>query len=259
MLTLLFASVYQWIGRLIQQAQQVLKHWLTPHRSSQVLGMTQDLIRSRADLIAENALLRQQLIAVARQVKRPQFTPWDRVLMVWLSSRGRTWKQALLLIQPDTLLRWNGELHKWVWRRKSQHTGGKAPLASEVIRLIPQMATENPLWGAERIRGALLKLGFSISKSTIQKYLPSDRTAGSTQTWLTFIHNHAERIWTCDFIQVTDILFRSMFVFVIIELGSRRVVHLGVTHHPSEAWIAQQVREATPFGQSPRFVLRDNV
>jgi putative transposase len=110
------------------------------------------------------------------------------------------------------------------------------------------MATENRRWGAERIRGELLKPGYYVSKSTIQKYLPKNRTARATQTWTTFLHNHAAQIWACDFIQVTDLFFRSLFAFVMIELGSRRVVHVEVTRQPTDAWVAQQIREATPFG-----------
>lgn len=137
-------------------------------------------------------------------------------------------------------------------------TGGKPPIAADVVALIKQMAFQNPLWGAERIRGELRKLGLRLSKSTIQKYLPKHRSAHPSQTWTTFLHNHADQIWACDFIQVTDLLFRSLFVFVMVELGSRRVVHLGVTKQPTDTWVAQQIREATPFGAGPRYLLRDN-
>lgn len=163
-----------------------------------------------------------------------------------------------MLVQPDTVLRWHRELFKHFWSGKSRHTGGKQALAADVVALIKHMASENWLCGAERIRGELLKLDSHVSKSTIQKYLPKDRTPRSSQTWRTFVHNHSDQIWACDFIQVFDLLFRSLFVFVIIEIGSRRVVPVGVTRHPTDAWVAQQIREATPFGQTPRFLLRDN-
>jgi hypothetical protein len=166
---------------------------------------------------------------------------------------------ATCLIRPDTLLRWHRELFKWVWRRKSQHTGGKQRLSAEIIALIQQMATENRLWGVKRIRGELLKLGLHVSKSSIQKYWrQAHPPRRSGQTWLTFLHTQAEAIWACDFIQVTDLFFRSLFAFVIVELGSRRVVHVGVTRHPTDAWVAQQLREAPPFGQSPKHLIRDN-
>jgi putative transposase len=258
MLAGFIAKVKQGIRWVVQQTQKVIQDWLKAKASSLALGAATDMRRSKADLILENALLRQQLIVVSRQVKRPQFSRWDRLVLVWLASRWQGWKQALLLIQPDTLLRWHRELFKWVWKHKSQHTGGKRPVNADIVALIQQMARQNPLWGAERIRGELLKLGIHLSKSTIQKYLPNARSPRPSQTWTTFLHNLADQIWACDFIHVTDLLFRPLFAFVMIELGSRRVVHVGVTAHPTDAWVAQQVREATPFSQGPRYLLRDN-
>jgi putative transposase len=121
------------------------------------------------------------------------------------------------------------------------------------------MAQENLSWGAERIRGELLKLGLQVSKSTIQKYIYEVRKWGSPkQTWATFLRNHASEIWACDFVQTCDIFLRTLFVFVIIELGSRRLVHFGVTKNPTDAWVAQQLREATPFAQGSRYLLLDN-
>jgi putative transposase len=120
------------------------------------------------------------------------------------------------------------------------------------------MALNNRLWGAERIRGELLKLGIHVSKRTIQKYMRQGRVRPSSQTWSTFLHNHAHEIWACDFLPVTDLFFRSLFAFFIIELKSRKVLHIGVTRHPTDAWVAQQLREATPFGMTPRFLIRDN-
>src|SRR5215469_6674710 len=111
------------------------------------------------------------------------------------------------------------------------------------------MATNNRLWGAERIRGELLKLGIHICKRTIQKYIRGVRTHQPRgQNWSTFLHNHASQFWACDFLQVTDLFFRPLFAFFVIELKSRKVVHMGVTRSPSDAWVAQQLREATPYG-----------
>src|SRR5688500_10921526 len=121
------------------------------------------------------------------------------------------------------------------------------------------MAAANRLWGAERIRGELLKLGIHVAKSTVQKYVRAarpPRRAG--QPWATFLRNHAADIWACDFLPVTDMLFRPLFAFFVIALGTRRVVHVGVTRHPTDAWVAQQLREATPFGECPRYLIRDN-
>jgi transposase InsO family protein len=121
------------------------------------------------------------------------------------------------------------------------------------------MAKDNRTWGAERIRGELLKLGIQVAKSTIQRYLRQVCSPVPTrQTWSTFLRNHAKDIWAVDFLQAHDLFFRAVFVFVVIELGSRRLVHFGVTRSPSDAWVAQQLREDTPFGQGPRFLIRDN-
>jgi transposase InsO family protein len=127
------------------------------------------------------------------------------------------------------------------------------------VALICQMATANPLWGAERIRGELLKLGLRVSKRTIQAHLRGSRPPRPRgQTWATFLRHHARQIWACDFLPVTDVLFRPLYAFFVIELASRRVVHVGVTRHPTDAWVAQQLREATPFDRRPRYLIRDN-
>jgi putative transposase len=121
------------------------------------------------------------------------------------------------------------------------------------------MAAANRTWGAERIRGELLKLQIRVAKWTIQKYLRGARPPRrSGQSWATFLHNHAHRIWACDFLPVTDLLFRSLHAFFVIELATRRIVHIAVTRHPTDAWVAQQLREATPFGRHPKHLIRDN-
>jgi putative transposase len=195
------------------------------------------------------------LIVLKRQIKRPQLTNPDRFRLVFLSHFTAFWKQALHIIQPDTLLRWHRELFQFYWRRKSQ---GKPKMSSETIALIQQMAKENQLWGAERIRGELLKLGIEVSKRTIQKYMPKDRKAhSSSQNWATFLKNQASGIWACDFTVVTDWLFRQWYIFVVMELKTRRIVHTGVTKYPTDEWTAQQLREVTPWGEGPKYLIRD--
>jgi len=209
----------------------------------------------------ENALLRQQLIVLKRQTKRPKLTWRDRALFVLLASKLRMWKNALVIVQPDTVLRWHRDLFRRVWKRKSRSKGkrGRPPLTGEIVALIKRLAKENLRWGAERIRGELIKLGIKVSKSAIQKYIRQARGSNSSsQNWATFLRNQASQIWACDFLQTYDIFFRTIFVFVIIELGSRRVVHFRVTRNPTDQWTAQQLREATPFGEKPRFLIRDN-
>jgi transposase InsO family protein len=136
-------------------------------------------------------------------------------------------------------------------------------LSAETVGLIKQIALDNRLWGAERIRGELRKLDIKVCKRTIQKYMrqvrkPDPSQRKSNQNWRTFVHNHTSQIWACDFLPIYDLFFRPLFVFFIMELGSRRVVHFGVTRSPTDEWTAQQLREATPYGDVPRFLIRDN-
>ena len=181
------------------------------------------------------------------------------MLLFLLARLVRTWQQALLIVQPDTLLRWHRELFRLVWKHKSKAHAHQPKVASETIALIRQMAKENRLWGAERIRGELLKLGIHVCKRTIQKYMRHVRTQQPRgQRWSTFLRTHAAQIWACDFLQVTDLFFRPLFAFFIVELQSRKVIHVGVTRSPTDAWVAQQLREATPYGQAPKNLIRDN-
>jgi putative transposase len=132
-------------------------------------------------------------------------------------------------------------------------------MSAETIALIREMATANRLWGAERIRGELLKPDIRVAKWTAQQYLRAARPPERAgQPWATFLRHHAGDIWACDFLPVTDLLFRPVYALFVIALGSRRAVHVGVTRHPTDAWVAQQLREATPFDQRPRYLIRDN-
>lgn len=165
------------------------------------------------------------------------------------------WKPSLHIVQPETLLRWHRELFRFYWKRKSQ---GKPKISTETIDLIRKMAIENSLWGAERIRGELLKLGIAVSKRTIQKYLPKARLShAASQTWATFLKNQSGEIWACDFTVVYDWLFRLWYIFVVLERKTRRIVHIGVTKYPTDEWTAQQLREAMPWGRGPKYLIRD--
>ncbi len=246
---------------ILRLLESCIQWWVKPTSQSLVLGTVADLTRGRSELVLENAFLRQQVIVLSREKKRPALTNKDRRLLVLLARLLPAWKEALMIVQPDTLIRWHRELFRIVWRHKSRAKPKPQPATLPVttVRLIWRLARDNRLWGAERIRGELLKLGIQVSKRTIQKYLkrmPRLRPRG--QTWATFVRNHAADIWACDFVQTYDVFFRDIFVFVIIELESRQVIHVNVTRSPSDAWVAQQLREATPFGQHPLYLIRDN-
>lgn len=186
---------------LLQQVQDRITTWAKPARETVVIGVVSDLTRSKVELVLENALLRQQLSVLSRQVKRPRFTGVDRWSLVVLASKLATWRQVLLILQPDTLLRWHRELFKHFWTHQSKRKGGNHGLSAEVVALIKTTALDNRLWGAERIRGELRKLGWRVGKGTVLKYLRQVRPPRPpSQTWQTFVHNHAEDIWACDFI-----------------------------------------------------------
>ena len=165
----MIASILSFCGSLGRQAKLYLKQWIKPATATIVTGALSDLTRSRADLIAENVMLRQQLIVLKRQVKRPQLTDFDRIRLILAARCTQFWQQALFIVQPDTLLRWHRDLFRRYWRRKSKNKRRQPRIAPETIALIRKMAKENRLWGAERIRGELLKLGVRVSKRTIQK------------------------------------------------------------------------------------------
>ncbi len=210
--------------------------WTKPDTNSLMPGTLTDLARSKPELVAENALLRQQLIILRRQVKRPACAKTDRLLLALLARIVRSWKQALIIVQPETLLRWHRQGFKLYWIYKSRATSTIPKISAETVALIKEMARENRLWGAERIRGELLKLGIRVCKRTIQKYMKCARSPRQLgQTWATFLQNHAKDMWACDFLQVTDLFFRSLFAFFIIDIHTRQVIHVGVTRSPTDA------------------------
>ncbi len=222
-----------------------------------VTGLVTDLFRSRDELLAEKAMLRQQLIVAKRKVKQPAFRPLERCLIVALSSVVKSWQSARLLVKPDTVLRWHREGFRLLWKRKSKATKKRmARISTETIELIRDMAARNNTWGAERIRGELLKLGISVAKRTIQRHILAVRPPGDGQSWRTFLRNHT--VWAVDFAQVYDVWFRPLFAFFVIDVNAKEVVHVAVTRAPTEAWTAQQLRQLTPFGDGPELIIRDN-
>lgn len=245
--------------RLLAAIRAQVARWTRPTPLAVAVGAAADATRSRSDLLLENALLRHQLVVLSRAAKRPRLTATDRGLLVLLAGQLRTWAGTLVIVRPETVLRWHRQGYRLLWKRKSRAATCAPRIPGETRDLIRRMARENRLWGADRIRGELLKLDIRVSKRTIQRYLRQARLPRPPgQTWAAFLRNHAHEIWACDFLPVPELRFRPLFAFFIVALGSRRVVHVGVTRHPTDAWVAQQLREATPFGSAPRFLIRDN-
>jgi transposase InsO family protein len=162
------------------------------------------------------------------------------------------------LVKPETVLRWHRDAFRLWWRWKTRPHQAQTRISAETVALIKRLARDNRLWGAERIRGELLKLNIHVAKRTIQRYLQSGGRPRSTgQQWSTFLENHAKDMWACDCLQTYDVWFRPLFAFFIVNVGTREVIYTGVTSSPSRQWTAQQIRNATPFGEGPRFVIRD--
>jgi transposase InsO family protein len=217
--------------------------------------------RPSAVLAAENLFLRKQLARYQeRQIKPRRATDATRLALVWL-SRWFDWRQALTIVQPATFIRWHRQGFQLFWRWKS--TPGRPPIPADLQALIRRMAHENPTWGEERIANELLlKLGLRVSPRTVRKYLPKRRDHGrgqrvSSQCWTTFVRNHAQAIVACDFCVVVTATFRLLYVFVVMEHATRRIMHANVTAHPTAHWTLQQLREAIPADHRYRFLIHD--
>ena len=214
---------------------------------------------SHSALAAENLFLRKQLAMFQeRKIKPRRADNSTRWIMATL-SRMFPWREALVNVKPDTLIRWQRKGFRLFWRWKSKPTG-RPRLPKDLRQLIREMATENSTWGEERIANELkLKLGIRVSPRTVGRYLRDGpvRAPDSTQRWLTFVHNHAKVIVACDFFVVVTATFRTLYVFVIMELGTRRILHHNVTAHPTAEWTLQQFREALPGDHGYRFVIHD--
>jgi transposase InsO family protein len=224
---------------------------------SELTAALADTARSRSDLLLENAVLRHQIVVLRRRARRPRITRLDRFRLLIAARLLPSWRGNIAIVQPETILRWHRLGFRLFWRYRSK-SAAPPRMPTETVALIRDMATNNRLWGAERIRGELLKLGISVSKRTIQKYArPVRDTHPHGQSWATFLGNHGHAIWACDFVQTYDILFRPVFLFFMVHLRSRRIVHIAATRNPSHGWTAQQIRNATMDGAAPEFLIRD--
>jgi hypothetical protein len=214
--------------------------------------------RSRRRLEIENLFLRHQLnIAMRRAPRRLQLHGSDRALLVWIT---RVWPNLLDLsrvVKPETILRWHRSGFKAFWRWKSRHRPGRPTIDRDLRDLIRQMSKDNPLWGAPRIHGELLKLGFEVAESTVSKYMIKYRRPPS-QTWRTFLRNHADAIAAVDLCLVPTVTFEYLFAFLVVSHGRRQLLWFAVTKHPTAEWLAQQIAEAFPWDMAPRYLIRDN-
>jgi transposase InsO family protein len=213
--------------------------------------------KSRSRLEAENAALRHQLIVLQRRVRgRVRLTNGDRLFLVQLYRWFPSVLKAITIIRPETLVRWHRAGFRRYWRWKSRSLGGRPKIAADLRALIRQMSAENPLWGAPRIHGELLKLGFEVAQSSVAKYM-GKRCGPPSQGWCIFLRNHAPDIAAMDLFVVPTIGFDLLYVLVIVRLARRDLVWINVTPNPTAEWIARQITEAFPWAEAPRYLIRD--
>jgi putative transposase len=237
--------------------------------TSLLISFLLSIFKERSDLALENLALRQQMAVLKRSQKRLAIQKKDRFFWIWLSRIWKQWRKSLIIVKPDTVIDWHRQEFRLFWTNLSQRkVGGRPGVDSKVKALVRKMAQANPLWGAPRIHGELLKLGIDISERTISRLMPKRRKPPS-QTWRTFLLNHFKAMVSIDFFTVPTATFRVLFVFVVLSHERRRIVHFNVTEHPTAFWTAQQLIEAFPeetaqqlieaFPEetAPRFLLRD--
>ncbi len=214
-------------------------------------------VRSQAELAAENLALRQQLAVLEQGSKRPRLRNRDRIFWTWIARLWSNWRSVLVIVQPETVIRWHKQGFRLYWRWKSRsRKPGRPKIDAEIRKLIRRMSLENPTWGTPRIRSELRLLGYEASKATVDKYRVRHRKPPS-QTWRTFRDNHVRDIVAVDFFTVPTATFRLLFCFIVLRHHRRMVIHFNVTAHPTAEWTAQQIVEAFPFDEVPRFLLRD--
>jgi putative transposase len=216
-------------------------------------------VRGRDALIAENLLLRHQLAVLTRLTrKRPRLPTRDKLFWVVVRALRCDWRRHLVVVRPESVIRWHRQAWRLVWRWRSRGPIGRPRLSAEVRELIATMARDNPRWGSERLRGELLKLGLVVSKRSIQRYRRCGPAQPSSQTWRTFLANHASHLWAADLLTVQTLTFKTLYVLVFIVHGRRELVHVNVTANPTAAWVGRQLIEATPWGNKPRHLLHDH-
>lgn len=219
-----------------------LRGWLTP----------------KSALIAENLCLRQQLAVLTRKQTRPLLEDKDRRFWILMARWFSGWRECLILVKPETVLRWHEQGWRAYWRWKcSKRNPGRKRIPLGLRRLIRRMAAENPLWGQVRIMGELLKLGYLVSPRTVRKYMRRSWAGPPSPRWREFLDQHAKDIWACDFLAVRTLTFQTLYVFFLIHHASREIVHIRVTRNPTAAWTGQQLVNACFERESPKYLIRD--
>src|ERR1700726_1699595 len=224
------------------------------------LGTLVRLLRARRSLLLENLALRQQLAVLKRRHPRPRLDLLDKLFWVAIRRFWSEWQRSLIAVTPETVVRWHRGGFRLYWKllSKVRRPAGRRQTSKEVRELIFRMVVENPTWGAPRIHGELLMLGFDVSERTISRWMKrAPRDPEPVKRWLTFLRNHREAIAAMDFFSVPTITFSVLYCFFVISHDRRRILHFNVTKHPTSSWIVQQLREAFPFEASYKYLIFD--
>src|SRR5215475_11270675 len=224
-------------------------------------GLLVRQFHSRESLLIENLALRQQLAVFKRKHNRPRLAAMDKLFWVALRRFWSSWKKALIVVTPDTVVRWHRAGFQLYWRllSRARKQLGRRPVSKEIRELIFKIVAENPTWRAPRIRGELGMLGFKVSERSVARWMRlAPRSPGSAQRWLTFLRNHREVLAAMDFFSVPTITFGVLYCFFVLGHDRRRILHFNVTRHPTSAWIGQQLRETFPYESPAKFLLLDH-
>jgi transposase InsO family protein len=223
-----------------------------------ILRGVRALFRGREEQAIVELALRQQLAVYAQNRQRPRLSPFDRAFWVALSRVWPCWKEHLVVVRPETVVRWHRDGFSKYWRSISTPGPGRPPISEETKALIIRMATENR-WRARKIQAELMKLGIRVSLATVSRYVPKPTPdPNQQQRWMTFLRNHKDVIAGMDFFVVPTVRFRLLYVWFAIDHGRRRVLHYNVTANPTGRWVIQQLRETFPDEPSHRFLIFDN-
>ena len=229
------------------------------HLITAFLAAIRVFFRSRVDTFLEVLALRQQVAVLKRKRARPSLNRLDRFFWTTLRHIWPRWSDVLVIVKPETVVGWHRAGFRLYWRWRSRPRGGRPKVSEEIRTLIRRMAAENSDWGAPKIHGELLKLGFEVCERTVARYLQRLRRRGDpAKRWLAFLANHREVIAAFDFFTVPTLTFQLLYCFFVIEHGRRRVLHFNITRHPTAEWVVQQLREAFPEAGPYRYAILDN-
>ncbi|MCB9833834.1 MAG: DDE-type integrase/transposase/recombinase [Planctomycetes bacterium] len=227
---------------------------------SHLLALLEALTADRTRLALENVMLRQQLAVMKRTTKRPRIEDEDRSFWAFMKEVFKDWKDNLVIVKPETVVRWHREGFARFWAKRSheRRRPGRPPISMKLIHLIRKLSQENATWGAPHIANELALLGHDVGETTVAKYMvkrpPSER---KRQSWRAFLKNHMSEAAACDFFTLPTLTFKVLYVFVVLSHDRRRIQHVNVTTNPTAEWTANQIRESFPGGEEPRFLHRD--